>query len=99
MPRQWRCANGHAWAGDLGALTFCPDCGSADVYEVRPRWADAPAAPPAAAAAAAAGQTIVQSRAAPPAAGDTLVQPAFGAAPSGPGDTMAQAPAANSNVS
>src|SRR5439155_649177 len=36
MPQHWRCANGHTWVGELGALTFCPECGSTDVYEVRP---------------------------------------------------------------
>jgi hypothetical protein len=56
MPRHWRCANGHAWTGELGALTYCPDCGSADVFEVRP---PAPAGRPAPAPVAS-DQTLVQ---------------------------------------
>jgi serine/threonine protein kinase/tetratricopeptide (TPR) repeat protein len=35
MARNWRCANGHAWVGEIGALTFCPECNSRDVYEIR----------------------------------------------------------------
>ena len=70
MPRHWRCANGHDWTGDLGALTYCPDCGSADVYEVRPQLqADAdPVAP----RPAAVDQTFVQPPTPSAAVGDTL---------------------------
>lgn len=35
MPRQWRCSNGHSWTGEIGALTYCPECNSHDVFEVR----------------------------------------------------------------
>src|SRR4051812_8756823 len=95
MPRHWRCAKGHAWTGELGALTYCPDCGSADVFEVRPKLpADEPepaaaasdrtfvqpAGDPRADSAAAIGDTLIQAPAAPADAGDTLIQPAPAAA-------------------
>ena len=42
MARHWRCANGHTWTGEIGALTYCPECNSHDVFEVRaPGAADA----------------------------------------------------------
>src|SRR5215207_5943580 len=93
MPRNWRCANGHAWTGDLGALTFCPDCGTADVYEVRPEYhsgehpalKDAPPPP----ADDAFGRTFIQPAAAPAAGtGDTFIQ----MRPHAAGDTFVQAP-------
>src|SRR5215207_10112591 len=94
MPRNWRCANGHAWTGDLGALTFCPDCGTADVYEVRPEYhsgehpalKDAPPPP----ADDAFGRTFIQMR--PHAAGDTFVQaPPRPSGPVADGGTIIQA--------
>src|SRR5262245_61345936 len=84
MPRHWRCAHGHTWTGDLGALTFCPECGSADVYEVRrPGQTLDGNDPPGH------GQTFVQPAAASP--GQTFVQPA----PHGPGQTFVQPLAEN----
>src|SRR5262245_9137590 len=94
MPRHWRCAHGHTWVGDLGALTFCPECGSAAVYEVRlPGQTLAGDAPPGPGQTflqqppAGPGQTFVQS---PPAdhSGKTFVQPQ----PAGPGQTFVQPP-------
>jgi serine/threonine protein kinase len=110
MPRHWRCANGHEWTGDLGALTFCPDCGSADVYEVRPQWSGA--GPPMAERVA---QTFAQP-ALPKSVGDTLAQPAMPSVaakqvgdtlvqpslppgkPAAVGETMIQAPALSAEV-
>src|SRR6202043_2607632 len=95
MPRHWRCSNGHAWTGDLGALTYCPDCGSADVYEVRPEWpATEPPSP-----VPAAYRTFVQSPATPAGVGDPFVQPLASAAkPAAAGDTLIQAPALAADV-
>lgn len=45
MARQWRCANGHAWTGEIGALTLCPECNSRDVFEVRVPGASDPPPP------------------------------------------------------
>jgi eukaryotic-like serine/threonine-protein kinase len=113
MPRNWRCANGHTWTGDLGALTFCPDCGSSDVYEVRPQYQSG-AVPSSAAAAATGDQTFIQpaavnqgasasGRSGQSSVGDTLTQPVFsaGAANAGAanaGDTLAQPFAQPSSV-
>ena len=92
MPRHWRCANGHAWTGELGALTYCPDCGSADVYEVRPQYDST-----AAASVDAGGHTLVQriekprlvaEKAAAGTVADTLIQAP--AAPTNVGDTLIQ---------
>jgi len=78
MPRNWRCTNGHAWTGELGALTFCPECGSADVYEVR-----GPLQPSATPSDQGLGtpdggatfiQTAAPRRGAPTSIGDTFVQ-------------------------
>ncbi len=100
MPRHWRCANGHAWTGDLGALTFCPDCGSADVYEVRPQYDSTPSAPAANSGADAPDRTFIQPAAgrpgpvaakpATPAIADTLIQHL--PHPGGVGDTFIQPP-------
>src|SRR5438105_7607161 len=91
MPRHWRCTNGHTWAGELGALTYCPDCGSADVYEVRPPL-QAEASPAHAPGSPDLGQTFVQS--APASVGDTYVQPVPSAFAAKVGDTLLQTPAA-----
>src|SRR5204863_1657901 len=98
MPRHWRCANGHAWTGDLGALTYCPDCGSADVYEVRPQWPPADRRPAPPDTDDAANRTMVQPAAGPQAApptevSDTLIQPIPAPADASTiGDTLVQAP-------
>ena len=96
MPRQWRCANGHAWTGDLGALTYCPDCGSADVYEVRPQYESSPnvsaGAPP-----KAGQQTFIQP-AGGPRAGDTLIQPLLAQPSVHVPDTLVQIPALPADV-
>src|SRR5437588_401504 len=89
MPRHWRCANGHTWTGDLGALTFCPECGSTDVYEVRqPGHGEDDAAPGQGTfvfdPAAGANQTVVQQAAA--ASDQTFIQPP----PAKPGETIIQ---------
>src|SRR5439155_8305342 len=79
MPRHWRCAHGHTWTGELGALTFCPECGSTDVYEVRrpgqPADGDAPPGQGTFVFDPAAGpdQTYIQTPEAAP--GQTFVQP------------------------
>ena len=88
MPQHWRCSNGHAWTGDLGALTYCPDCGSADVYEVRPQYESLPSAPATAPATDAADRIYVQPatvKIGPPAEANV-------------GDTMMQAPVISANV-
>ena len=79
MSRHWRCAHGHTWTGELGALTFCPECGSADVYEVRrpDQTLDGNDPPDH-------GQTLVQPSPASP--GQTFVQPQHGK----PGETFRQ---------
>jgi serine/threonine protein kinase/tetratricopeptide (TPR) repeat protein len=84
MPRQWRCANNHTWTGELGALTFCPDCGSSDVYEVRPEYHSlaTPVAAPTSNSAIkqpTSDETFVQP-ARPATADDTFVQPVAPAA-------------------
>src|SRR5437868_2257090 len=87
MSRHWRCGNTHDWVGDLGALTYCPICGSADVYEVRgPLPEDQqPAAAPASAAAET--STLILPPPAAPDADRTWTQPLTDAAgPSDPSD-------------
>jgi eukaryotic-like serine/threonine-protein kinase len=42
MARHWRCTNGHTWMGDIGALTYCPECNSRDVFEIRTKAGDEP---------------------------------------------------------
>jgi serine/threonine-protein kinase len=97
MSRHWRCANAHDWTGDLGALTYCPECGSADVYEVRPPLpADRPLAP----AAALAPSAVAGAMPPPPPSGDSILDqtwvqeaPAALTASGAPDDTLVQAPA------
>jgi serine/threonine protein kinase len=84
MPRHWRCAHGHTWVGELGALTFCPECGSADVYEVR-----LPGQTLVGDAATGSGQTVMQSPTGP---GQTFVQ----SPPAGTGQTLLLQPSVGS---
>jgi serine/threonine protein kinase/tetratricopeptide (TPR) repeat protein len=88
MPRQWRCANGHTWAGELGALTFCPDCGTNDVYEVRPEYHSVEVLP---GADDSVGHTFVQAPLRSPTADDTYMQPVMPPAAK-VGDTLIQGP-------
>ena len=92
MPRNWRCANGHAWTGDLGALTYCPDCGSSDVYEVRPQYESAVTPLTDVEAAAPSERTYVQPAAGKP--GSAVERPTT----ANVGDTFVQSPSLKSNV-
>lgn len=72
MPRHWRCNNGHDWTGDLGALTYCPECGSSDVFEIRPRFGPATRS---AVTLSNTDQTIVQQAAPQPTSDTTADSP------------------------
>src|SRR5437588_7886456 len=102
MSRYWRCGDGHHWTGELGALLACPECGSADVYEVRTPPPEGPPRRPARAPSSAPATepdlTLVlpavqptdaaRPPAPPPAPVPTAGRPTFD-----PGDTLMQATA------